>query len=481
MNASDLGLWEKLQRFEFDEDADAVFSFRSRLAEENGWTLEFATRAIDEYRKFVFLAMRAGHMVTPSEEIDEVWHLHLIYTQSYWARMCGEILGKPLHHHPTAGGSAEGNKFWDCYEQTLASYERFFGEPAPADIWPAAAERFRGRSAPKKRRLPWKNIAWAGSAAAGAVALTGCAHQLTSLSEEVSATAFLVFYAIAAPLAFGLSFLIASRLRQYSAKSDVVPTDAYEIAFLNGGRSRMIVAALARLTGLGLIRSRMRKQKSGDLPVVMRIAAEPEVELAPIERSLLKAIPENGSAVEMREIVGSMKWKVEEVRSKLESDGLVLSSSRRRYIGWMAALPVLVLLAVGLTRLAIGIDRDVPFGFLLFMMIGTAVALGFRLWGLKRRTPSGARALRTLKRCRSEVVAKFKTEGAASPFVAAAVAIGGLATVAHAGGFDGFVEPAKHLEARTTSSHACGGGGCGNSCGGGCGSGCGGGCGGCGG
>ena len=36
-----------------------------------------APGAIEEYRKFVFLALVAGHQITPSDQVDQVWHLHL--------------------------------------------------------------------------------------------------------------------------------------------------------------------------------------------------------------------------------------------------------------------------------------------------------------------------------------------------------------------------------------------------------------------
>ena len=48
----------------------------------------------------------------------------------------------PLHHGPTAGGTAERSRYYDQYAQTLASYEAHFGEPAPLDIWPDAKRRF---------------------------------------------------------------------------------------------------------------------------------------------------------------------------------------------------------------------------------------------------------------------------------------------------------------------------------------------------
>ena len=60
----------RLDAFELDEPGVA-FPFSARLAHENGWSRGFARRVIAEYKRFVWLALRAGHPVTPSEEVDE--------------------------------------------------------------------------------------------------------------------------------------------------------------------------------------------------------------------------------------------------------------------------------------------------------------------------------------------------------------------------------------------------------------------------
>jgi len=133
-------LWNRLEEFPFDPPG-ASMSFSRRLARENGWSHAFAHRALREYRRFLFLAMHAGHPVAPSDQIDQVWHQHLCYTRSYWTQLCGEVLGQPLHHEPSVGGQAESEKFDDWYARTLDSYRRFFGEPS-ADLWPPAKERF---------------------------------------------------------------------------------------------------------------------------------------------------------------------------------------------------------------------------------------------------------------------------------------------------------------------------------------------------
>jgi hypothetical protein len=90
----------------------------------------------------MFLAVMCGHPVTPSEQVDQVWHLHLIYTRSYWDEFCGRVLGQRVHHGPTKGGDAEEAKYHDWYERTKESYARLFGDQPPAEIWPASAARF---------------------------------------------------------------------------------------------------------------------------------------------------------------------------------------------------------------------------------------------------------------------------------------------------------------------------------------------------
>ncbi len=134
-------LWQALKEFSVDAPG-AQLSFVKRLARENCWSHSYAQRVFDEYKRFVFLAVVAGHKVTPSDEVDQAWHLHLAYTESYWTEMCGKLLGQSLHHGPTKGGQQEDDKYFDWYGRTLESYERIFGHKPPTDIWPSPKERF---------------------------------------------------------------------------------------------------------------------------------------------------------------------------------------------------------------------------------------------------------------------------------------------------------------------------------------------------
>lgn len=141
MNAEQAALYEQIQAFSFDQ-SDAQLSFSQRLARDNSWSLEYAEQVIEEYKKFVFLAVVSQHPVTPSDQVDQVWHLHLTYTRSYWIDFCWQVLQVPLHHDPTLGGEVETQKFNDWYSKTLESYEHFFEQIPPTDIWSTPKVRF---------------------------------------------------------------------------------------------------------------------------------------------------------------------------------------------------------------------------------------------------------------------------------------------------------------------------------------------------
>lgn len=135
-------LWKSVEGLNIGTE-DAQLSFSQRLARENGWSPAFAEEVIREYRKFIYLVALGRGDLTPSDQVDQVWHLHLTYTRSYWVELCGTVLGKELHHIPTKGGDREQSRFWRQYEETLAVYDREFGHPPPAKIWPPIEERFR--------------------------------------------------------------------------------------------------------------------------------------------------------------------------------------------------------------------------------------------------------------------------------------------------------------------------------------------------
>lgn len=74
-HAFDTALWGRLQAMRFDS-AEGSATFMGRLARENGWEPQHTLEVIEEYRRFLYLAARAGHPVSPPEAVDKAWHLH---------------------------------------------------------------------------------------------------------------------------------------------------------------------------------------------------------------------------------------------------------------------------------------------------------------------------------------------------------------------------------------------------------------------
>jgi uncharacterized protein (TIGR04222 family) len=131
MNPTQKTIWDNILNFDLDQPT-SEYGFSTRLAYENGWSIFFTQQAIEEYKKFFFMATISNEMVSPSPIVDVVWHQHLIFTQSY-QRLC-ELGGKQIAHVPSTHNYAEKGKFDRAWQHTLELYREFWGNP-PAEIW----------------------------------------------------------------------------------------------------------------------------------------------------------------------------------------------------------------------------------------------------------------------------------------------------------------------------------------------------------
>jgi hypothetical protein len=64
MAQSNPELWQRLAAFEVSPP-EKTFSFAKRLAREHGWSPQFARRAFDEYRRFLYLSVVVGQRLSP--------------------------------------------------------------------------------------------------------------------------------------------------------------------------------------------------------------------------------------------------------------------------------------------------------------------------------------------------------------------------------------------------------------------------------
>ena len=126
------------QRILTDLDLEPIIIKAMDVEEGHGWSLGFACRVADEYRKFLVLCFEnPDDPIVPSSFVDDFWHLHILDTQKYMED-CHQYLGYMLHHFPYFGMRSEedARNLRRAWENTLALYEAAFGKAAPSDLWP---------------------------------------------------------------------------------------------------------------------------------------------------------------------------------------------------------------------------------------------------------------------------------------------------------------------------------------------------------
>lgn len=144
-------LWCRLRAYHFDHLAPTLLwqhiaanfgginafskAFASKIARKHGWKKAFALKALEEYKKFVYLGIISKFQVTPSKIIDIVWHEHLLFTKGY-RQFCAEVIEYEFDHYPELVPVTEQTEqFSTQYLETLELYRTEFGIDPPAAIW----------------------------------------------------------------------------------------------------------------------------------------------------------------------------------------------------------------------------------------------------------------------------------------------------------------------------------------------------------
>lgn len=86
-------LWGKVEQLNLN-------LVRDRLLLKHKWSEKRADAAIGGYRQYLYLTQMYGKPISPTGDIDEVWHEHILHTNKY-SLDCNFLFGKFLHHFPT--------------------------------------------------------------------------------------------------------------------------------------------------------------------------------------------------------------------------------------------------------------------------------------------------------------------------------------------------------------------------------------------
>ena len=404
MNFQQTELYKRIQAFALDRP-DSQLSFSQRLAKDNGWSLGYTQRAIEEYKKFIFLAVAAGHPVTPSDQIDQVWHLHLTYTRLYWQEFCPKILQTTLHHEPTRGGSSEQLKFGSWYSKTLESYEQFFGHIPPIDIWPKPKDRF-GRDLHFIRintQQSWvlskpnftvsfkpqlRKIGIFTFLVFLSLMITSC-QIISQIPNPINFTGseFLTFYIFLVVMGIALAAWLRFSLCLVSTNTKQQPDlNTYEIAFLAGGNHRLIMAAITSLVKQGYVEVLKEKSPFGRTQSKLVVTGKIDAIADPVEKAVAQDILATDGAIE--QVFQKSQGMKDSIRSRLEQLGLFLSDAQALKAQIYPSLIVVILLGIGLCKMAVGISRDKPVGLLLICIFGLLV-LGARFFVKPQRSRYG--------------------------------------------------------------------------------------------
>jgi hypothetical protein len=96
------------------------------------WTEEAAKAAVQQYKNYLKLArkhMGSDYTISPSVEVDEIWHQHILDTRRYHSD-CQQIFGTYMHHFPYFGmrGEEDELNLQKAFAQTMSLYREEFGE-----------------------------------------------------------------------------------------------------------------------------------------------------------------------------------------------------------------------------------------------------------------------------------------------------------------------------------------------------------------
>lgn len=389
------GRWQRIRDHAF-EDARAPLDFTAKLAREQGWSRGEARAAIEEYRRFCFLATQSGEAVVPGVEVDEVWHLHLIYSEDYWQRFCPEVLGFAFHHHP--GGLAHGDAthYRRRYAETLADYEHWFGPP-PERWWPATSERFcapqrycrvdRARVwlIPKPRLQPHAWFAAMFGLIGCAVAFRGEAMPLDPL--EWRGPEFLVLFLVLA-IASLIIAAVWRRLAIDNGRTEAMHgLDASAVAMLAGGEARVVERVIGELLTRGAAQFDATQQRL--------VVTEVPRDLDDAARDLAEALRRDG---DIRSLAMRCRATFTQLARHLEQRGLWLDGETAARIARRSALAPAVVLALGVAKVVVGVSRDRPVAILVILCVLLAIITLVFAFKLPQRSRSGDRALLELKR-----------------------------------------------------------------------------------
>ena len=134
--AMDEELWNRVAAMDLSSVVYQLVSYQ-------GWTAERAASVEQRYRRFFYLkAILPDGNASPTHEIDEFWHQHIINTRQYGPD-CQRVAGRFVHHtFPSLADPAQVRALSTVWLETWVSYEALFDAPYEETIGAALLQRW---------------------------------------------------------------------------------------------------------------------------------------------------------------------------------------------------------------------------------------------------------------------------------------------------------------------------------------------------
>lgn len=346
-------LWEKVERFELDEPG-ASKTFTDRLMLEQNWSRGFANKAIAEYKRFMVMCVVLPEGASPSYVVDQVWHLHLTYTKSYWVDFCRNTLGKDVHHIPSKGGKDEEYRHIKWYQDTLRHYEALFGIRPPQDVW---LNRVKAPRAVQGDMSKYRMILVGG---------TCCLPLLVSLALyqkwnmfTIDGPSFLVFFGVCMVGLASMYFWYMNQEVHNLKHGNTIPIpdhmSVYKVANFLKGKAFALNCAMINLVAMG----KLEVYDESSYTVMPDPMSTDEEYLDNPLHTVLKSYGV-GKIVKHQDLVAYTYFNgfVKEFEANL-----------KHLLPMITFFPVALLEVMGILRCIQGVYHDKPIAILLFLMV----------------------------------------------------------------------------------------------------------------
>ena len=119
---------------------------------KNKWSDEYANNVAFEYSRFLKLRS-LNEQLSPSDDIDKLWHQHLLNTKNYY-NYCFAKFNKFVHHDPTDSSDQQARQ--KRLANTIQIYVNTFGPINNKQIWNIQTEKISSISKPCEKQVSEK-------------------------------------------------------------------------------------------------------------------------------------------------------------------------------------------------------------------------------------------------------------------------------------------------------------------------------------